>query len=111
MHPQTYKSVPGTTQIPDYFPDKNNNSARLWDTDRPNLRPHLQVLDGHKDPKRATVLPTNNLPLQVAGLVGREHEIRECCDLLRRPDLGLLTLTGPAGTGKTRLALQIAHEL
>jgi predicted ATPase/DNA-binding CsgD family transcriptional regulator len=111
MHPQTYNSVPGTTQTPNYFPENKNNAARLWENDRPNVRPHLQVLGGHNNSRPASVLPANNLPLQAAGLVGRDREIRECSELLTQPDLGLLTLTGTAGTGKTRLALQVAHEL
>src|SRR3954451_5864883 len=46
--------------------------------------------------------PTN-LPTQPTTLVGRESEIDELTVLLRRPDVRLLTLTGPGGIGKTRL--------
>jgi predicted ATPase/DNA-binding CsgD family transcriptional regulator len=111
MHPQTYNSVPGTAKFPEYFLANKNKAARRWETDRANVRPHLQVLGSPPEPKTLSVLPPNNLPLQAAGLIGREREIRECSDLLRRPDLGLLTLTGTAGTGKTRLALHLAHAL
>jgi len=51
----------------------------------------------------------NNLPLQLTSFVGREKEILEA----KRPLLGdrFVTLTGPGGTGKTRLGLQVAAEL
>ncbi|MFL5656786.1 MAG: ATP-binding protein [Ktedonobacteraceae bacterium] len=52
-----------------------------------------------------------NLPIQLTSLVGREHETVVACTLLRRPGVCLLTLTGPGGVGKTRLGLQMAHEL
>ena len=51
----------------------------------------------------------NNLPLQLTGLVGREREIAEVGRLLA--DARLLTLTGPGGSGKTRLALTVAGEV
>ena len=53
----------------------------------------------------------NNLPLQPTPLIGREKEVSEVCDLLRGDETRLLTLTGPGGTGKTRLALQAAADL
>ena len=54
--------------------------------------------------------PTN-LPPQPTALIGRERELADVVDLLRRPDLRVLTLTGPGGAGKTRLALQAAADL
>jgi predicted ATPase/transcriptional regulator with XRE-family HTH domain len=53
----------------------------------------------------------NNLPAQPTALIGREREIAAVVAMLRRDDVRLLTLTGPGGTGKTRLALQAAAEL
>jgi len=53
----------------------------------------------------------NNLPIQPTPLIGREKEVASLGQLLRRVDVRLVTLTGPGGTGKTRLALQVAAEL
>ncbi|HEV8096952.1 MAG TPA: adenylate/guanylate cyclase domain-containing protein, partial [Burkholderiales bacterium] len=51
------------------------------------------------------------LPFEGARLVGRSRELLAICDTLRRPAVRLLTLTGPGGTGKTRLSVQAAEDL
>ena len=52
----------------------------------------------------------NNLPVQRTAFIGREHEATALRQLLRRGDVQLVTLTGPGGIGKTRLALQVAAD-
>lgn len=62
----------------------------------PSAFPALKSLDARP----------NNLPTQLTSFVGREHELDEAARLLARTRL--LTLSGPGGTGKTRLSLQLA---
>jgi DNA-binding SARP family transcriptional activator/predicted ATPase len=56
-------------------------------------------------------LPPHNLPAPVAPFVGREELLAEIVERLRGPDCRLLTLTGPGGSGKTRLALEAGRGL
>jgi class 3 adenylate cyclase len=58
----------------------------------------------------ADARPTN-LPAERNAFVGRAGEIAAVAALLRRPDVRLLTLTGPGGVGKTRLALRVGVEV
>jgi predicted ATPase len=53
-------------------------------------------------------LHETNLPVPATPFLGREQEVDHIATLLRRPDVRLVTLTGPGGSGKTRLALQAA---
>jgi predicted ATPase len=61
-------------------------------------------------PETGTARETN-LPAQRTRFVGRGSELAAAKDLLLRPEVRLLTLTGPGGIGKTRLALQAAGEV
>lgn len=53
----------------------------------------------------------SELPNLTTRMIGREREVAEVSGLLMHPDIRLLTLTGSAGAGKTRLCLQVASEI
>ncbi|MGI8551126.1 MAG: ATP-binding protein [Dehalococcoidia bacterium] len=63
--------------------------------------PAIKSLDGRP----------NNLPSQLTPFVGRQREVAAVRALLQQDGVRLVTLTGPGGTGKTRLSLQVAAEL
>jgi predicted ATPase/class 3 adenylate cyclase len=88
---------------------------RLKDLQQPEHIYQLVILDlpstSSFPPLNTLDARPNNLPFQRSPMVGRAVELESIRRLLLRADVGLLTLTGPGGIGKTRLALQVAAEL
>lgn len=89
---------------------RDRGMHRLKDLQRPEQVFQLihSGLPAGFPPLRSLNEQPNNLPLQLTSFIGREREIAELRALL--PATRLLTLTGVGGTGKTRLALQLAAE-
>ena len=94
--------------LPDGVALRSLGSHRLKDLGEP--QPLLQVeaegLTLEFPPLRSLDARPNNLPTQLTSFVGRERELAEAGALLSANRL--VTLTGPGGTGKTRLSLQVA---
>jgi predicted ATPase len=86
---------------------------RLKDLTRPEhvYQVAPRGLPSHFPPLKSVDNRPNNLPRQATALIGREKEIEAVCALVRRPEVAVVTLTGPGGTGKTRLGLQVAADL
>lgn len=84
---------------------------RLKDLIQP-LRLYQVIASGIREvfpPLKTLDARPNNLPLQLTSFIGLEKEIEQIKYLMKQTRL--LTFTGPGGTGKTRLALQIAADL
>lgn len=75
---------------------------------------HVPVIDTSRFAAAATTNklgPPHNLPDQPSIFVGRDEELADVCGRLQTPECRLLSLVGPGGMGKTRLALRAADEL
>ena len=97
-------------ELPDGVTIRGLGEHRLKDL-RPERLCQL-VIDGLQNdfpPIRSLDRQPNNLPTQLTSFVGRDAELADAAALLSRTRL--LTLTGPGGTGKTRLSLQLAANV
>jgi predicted ATPase/transcriptional regulator with XRE-family HTH domain len=70
-----------------------------------------QALPADLPPELTRDRPPTNLPIPPTPLIGRVREVAAVRALLQRDNVRLVTLTGPGGTGKTRLGLQVTAEL
>ncbi len=81
-----------------------------------NLSRALSLTDYQEEELRSAAFGSSTaldgrLPNPLTSFVGRRREIAVLCDMLREPDVRLLTLVGSGGIGKTRLATEIARRL
>jgi predicted ATPase/class 3 adenylate cyclase len=103
--------------VRDHLPEggslRDLGEHRLKDLTRPEHIFQVLVpgLSADFPPLKTLDRQRHNLPMQPTALVGREREVAALCARLLEPQTRLLTLTGPGGTGKTRLALQVAAEV
>jgi predicted ATPase/DNA-binding XRE family transcriptional regulator len=73
-----------------------------------NRRRHLSIRDRTGDSGDPG---GSSLPIRATSFIGRERELDQLKDTIRREDVRLLTITGPGGVGKTRLALEVGRAL
>lgn len=92
----------------------------LWD--ELNVAPSQETTDLYtriRDGETVSALPVtarlrrqgqHNLPMQATSFVGRENEVQMLLNRLDNPECRLLTVVGPGGIGKTRLAIEVARH-
>lgn len=114
---QTLLSLSSFELVRDTLPEgialRDMGERRLKDLIRPERIYQVVALDLPAEfaPLKTLDYRPNNLPAQPTALIGREKELADIATLLRTDNVRLVTLTGPGGTGKTRLGLQAAADL
>lgn len=99
-------SLPGGVRLGDL------GSHHLKDLPQPQHLFQVEVLGLQAEfPPLKTLGASSSLPMPPSDLVGRGAELEELTQLLQSQGVRLLTLTGPGGSGKTRLALGVAQQL
>ena len=87
-------------------PEKRYFSTRDLLRDLTAIRDRLSDLNANRRDTRPS-----NLPVPTTAFVGRDKELAAVKQLLMRTDVRLVTVTGPGGIGKSRLAIEVARDL
>ena len=86
------------------------NDLALMLTERFTATSTGQTIDSSPEPM-IDAPPRSVAPVERGELIGRDPQVELVTELLQRTDTGLITLTGPGGTGKTRLAIHVVNTL
>ncbi|HJP65411.1 MAG TPA: tetratricopeptide repeat protein, partial [Actinomycetota bacterium] len=104
----TEQTQAALAQLPDTVKVRNLGEHRLKDFPEPGRIFQLEIKGLPADFPPLRAIGRNNLPSRLTPLVGRTEEVERALGLLK--DNRLVTLTGPGGTGKTRLAIEVAER-
>ena len=90
------------------FRSRQQSAVEVWPTQKPRTTTRPIDAAAARRPARPN-MPTLDASVPLSSFIGRERELADVKRLLA--DTRLLTLTGPGGVGKTRLALEVSREL
>jgi len=93
----------GWTDLGEHRLKDLSRAEHVWQIVAPDLQAEFPAV-------RSLNRREHNLPVHPTSLIGRDEEVRAVVALLRQPETRLVTLSGPGGTGKSRLALQVGAE-
>lgn len=98
------------------FSNEEWESYPLNQLEKPLLNSHQQVrttLATYTETSSASarIFHLNNLPVQLTRLIGREWVVEKICELLTAPHTCIVSLIGPGGSGKTRLAIEVGRVI
>ena len=94
-----------------FLPALNLQTSSIWAERITELARGVQIAEAPVAVAGAFAPPSPRLPVPITPLLGRLRETEDLEQALRRPEVRLVTLVGPPGVGKTRLALHVANRL